>query len=255
MAPTIISDSPDAVFVVTGGNRGLGLEHVKQFLEKTKVKIVATARQPAKADQLNGLLKQHQARLSVIQLDTSEEASVEAAAKKVRQLHPEGVDLILNNAGTQEPFTRAVETSGKEYTRVLQTNVVGPFLVTQHFLPLLKKKNTKVVVNTSSICGSISATAAGAFKGLMLPYNSSKAAINMQTAVLANDLKAEGFTIIALHPGWVQTDMGNAAEGPLGGKPPLDPQTSIASQHKVILGLTKSQNGQYLDWEGKQMDY
>ena len=77
MAPTIISDSPDAVFVVTGGNRGLGLEHVKQFLEKTKVKIVATARQPAKADQLNGLLKQHQARLSVIQLDTSEEASVE----------------------------------------------------------------------------------------------------------------------------------------------------------------------------------
>ncbi len=70
--------------------------------------------------------------------------------------------------------------SGKEYTRVLQTNVVGPFLVTQHFLPLLKKKNTKVVVNTSSICGSISANAAGAFKGLLLPYNSSKAAINMR---------------------------------------------------------------------------
>ena len=70
--------------------------------------------------------------------------------------------------------------SGKEYTRVLQTNVVGPFLVTQHFLPLLKKKNTKVVVNTSSICGSISANAAGTFKGLLLPYNSSKAAINMR---------------------------------------------------------------------------
>ncbi len=77
MAPTIISDSPDAVFVVTGGNRGLGLEHVKQFLEKTKVKVVATARQPAKADQLNGLLKQHQDRLSVVELDTSEEASIE----------------------------------------------------------------------------------------------------------------------------------------------------------------------------------
>ena len=76
-----------------------------------------------------------------------------------------------------------------------------------------------------------------------------------ETAVLANDLKDEGFTVIALHPGWVQTDMGNAAEGPLGGKPPLDPNTSISGQHKVILGLTKSQNGQYLDWEGKKMDY
>lgn len=70
--------------------------------------------------------------------------------------------------------------SGSEYIRVLQTNVVGPFLITKHFLPLLKKKDTKVVVNTSSICGSISANAAGAFKGLLLAYNSSKAAINMR---------------------------------------------------------------------------
>lgn len=76
-----------------------------------------------------------------------------------------------------------------------------------------------------------------------------------ETAVLANDLKDEGFTFIALHPGWVQTDMGNAAEDHLGGKPPLRPETSIAGQHKVIMGLTSSQNGQYLDWEGKKMEY
>ena len=63
---------------------------------------------------------------------------------------------------------------------MLEVNVVGPFLVTKHFLPQLQKKPTKVVVNTSSICGSISGNAAGGFKGLMLPYNSSKAAINMR---------------------------------------------------------------------------
>lgn len=76
-----------------------------------------------------------------------------------------------------------------------------------------------------------------------------------ETAVLANDLKDEGFTFIALHPGWVQTDMGKKAEGKLGAKAPLDPATSIAGQHKVIMGLTKDQNGQYLNYEGQKMDY
>ncbi len=77
MAQTLVPNSADAVFIVTGGNRGLGFEHVKQFLEKTKVKIVATARQPAKADQLNGFLKQYKDRLSVTELDTGDEASIE----------------------------------------------------------------------------------------------------------------------------------------------------------------------------------
>ncbi len=71
---------------------------------------------------------------------------------------------------------------------MLQVNVVGPFLVTKHFLPLLKKKNTKVVINTSSICGSISTAASGAFKGFLLPYNCSKAAINMRKALTPSPL-------------------------------------------------------------------
>ena len=75
--------------------------------------------------------------------------------------------------------------SGTDYATVLGTNVVGPFLVTKYFLPLLKKKQTRVVVNTSSVCGSISANFNGDFGGMLLAYNSSKAAINMRTPSFA----------------------------------------------------------------------
>lgn len=77
MAPNVVSDTSETVFVVTGGNRGLGIEHVKQLLEKTKVMIVATARQPTKAEELNELHKQYSDRLSIIELDTSSEESIE----------------------------------------------------------------------------------------------------------------------------------------------------------------------------------
>lgn len=86
MAPTVVPSTSDTVFVITGANRGLGIEHVKQFMEKTKVKVVATARQPSKADELNELVKQYSDRLSVIELDTSSEKSIE-----VKHMHCSGV--------------------------------------------------------------------------------------------------------------------------------------------------------------------
>ena len=76
-----------------------------------------------------------------------------------------------------------------------------------------------------------------------------------EIAIFANDLEKENFTFLSLHPGWVQTDMGNAGEALGVGTPPLDPQTSIAGQHKVILNLSHEQNGQFLDWEGKKVEY
>ena len=137
MAPTIVPNTDSTVFIVTGGNRGLGLEHVKQFLEKSKVKVIATARQPEKADELQALAKQYHDRLSIVKLDNGDEASIEvriaqavsqvfagllrglcctlkstcmqAAAKEVQQQYPDGVDLILNNAGMQEPISRGIE--------------------------------------------------------------------------------------------------------------------------------------------------
>lgn len=84
MAPftgKLVPTDTSAVYVVTGGNRGLGIEHVKQFLEKTDAKVVATARQPSKADALNALAKKHQERVSVVELDTSSEPSIEVQTR------------------------------------------------------------------------------------------------------------------------------------------------------------------------------
>lgn len=76
-----------------------------------------------------------------------------------------------------------------------------------------------------------------------------------ETAVLGHDLKDEGFTFVALQPGYVSTDLGSAMTPHLGVAPPLDPPTSVASQQKVIFGLTRSNNGQFLDQEGNVTDY
>lgn len=252
----------DQVVVVTGASRGLGLEHVKQFLEKTQSKVVGTARSPAKADQLKALVQQYSGRLHVVALDTSDEDSIKAAAEEVSKLFPEGFDVLLNNAGTQEGTQRALETTGQAYTDVLVTNVVGPFLTTKHFLPLLKKKQTRKIVNTSSILGSVSWNRSGMkgenpFGPYFVAYNSAKAALNMQTSILANDLKDEGFTVIALHPGWVKTDMGNAAKDlPEAGEgPPLDAETSIAEQHKVIYSVTAKDSGKFIGYDGNELQY
>ncbi|KAL3158101.1 hypothetical protein ABBQ32_011704 [Trebouxia sp. C0010 RCD-2024] len=262
--PVLLPTDDKAVYVVTGANRGIGLEHARQFLEKTNAHVVCTVRKTSAVHHLQAFRDQGRSdRLLVVELDTTDESSIQAAAEQVDKAYPQGIDVLLNNAGNQEALCRAVETSGADYTAILAANVVGPFLVTKHFLPLLMKKNTRVVVNSSSICGSISATVSGGIGGenplasVLLPYNTSKAALNMQTAVLANDLKDDGFTIISLHPGWVRTDMGHASQAFDGGtsQPPLDVLTSVAGQRKVILGLSQKQNGMFLNWNGEKLDW
>lgn len=258
--PTLLPTDAEAVYVVTGGNRGLGLEHVRQFLEKTQARVVATTTHSptSDADNLRLLADQGKAhRLTVVTLDLSDESSIKAAAQQISQAHPNGIDLLLNNAGMQEPITRATETAGSEYVHVLTTNVVGPYLTTKYLLPLLMKKKTRVIVNTSSLYDSINATLDdneghhSPTGSVLLASNTSKAAINMQSAVLANDLRPDGFVVVALDTGWVRTETGNTTETLGHGSAPLDVLTSVAGQQKVIMALTQKQTGRYLNWDGK----
>lgn len=248
------------VIVVTGSNRSLGFHLTKAFLETTESHVVATARNIDKADALRELAVKFSDRVQLVQLDTENEDSVKAAAAEVAERH-DGIDLLFNNAGIQDGAqVKPLDLSPKQYEHILKVNVVGPFLTTTAFLPLLRKKQSRVVVNMSSGLGSIAAnrqasgpTANGtAMNTLMLGYCSSKAALNMQNSILANVLGAEGFCCLALCPGWTQTDMGMDTAQKLGIKAaPLTVEQSIKQQLEVLRGLTPANNGEYRNFEGK----
>jgi NAD(P)-dependent dehydrogenase (short-subunit alcohol dehydrogenase family) len=118
---------------------------------------------------------------------------VEGVSKNTFLFHTKSILII--NVG--------VSSSASDYVRVFETNVVGTALVTQKLLPALQKKKERKIFNISSILGSVELTYAGA----NAPYGVSKAAENMYTKTLAEDLKSDNFTVLAIHPGWVQTDM------------------------------------------------
>eukprot|EP00891_Asterochloris_glomerata_P004456 jgi/Astpho2/4456/Aster-00066 len=179
-----------------------------------------------------------------------------AAADVIAKQFSDGIDGLLNNAGIQEDVNiKPKEMDPAECLKVLDVNVVGPLRVTQKLLPLLLKRDTRKVVNISSLLGSISThkKQAHPMSSKYVAYNASKAALNMQTVVLANSLREDQVTIVALHPGWVETDLGTS-NGQL--KPPLNTHTSVAGQQRVIAGLKLEDSGRFVGFaDGKDLPY
>ncbi|DBA71352.1 TPA: hypothetical protein ACH3X2_011162 [Trebouxia sp. C0005] len=258
-----VSLNAQSVVVITGSSRGLGLEFVRQLLDTTESHVVATARDPQKADALTALAKQQPDRLKLVALDTGDESSIKAAAKEVASLYS-GVDLLINNAGIDEGVeTPVLELDAATYEKILKVNVVGPYLVTRTFVPLLLKRNTRTVVQMSSGLGSITRNRLGMTDPEKNPvgnkwiaYNASKAALNMQSSVFANELKKDKFCVVSLEPGWVDTDMGGGNARKMGmEKAPTDAHHSISTMLKTIQQLSIKDSGEFLTIDGNKMDY
>jgi len=126
---------------------------------------------------------------------------------------------------------------------VLNVNAVGTLRVVRVLLPRLREGKDRKIVNLTSILGSISDASGGRYA-----YRSSKAALNMVTKLLAEDLRGEGFRTVALHPGWVQTRMGGASA-------PVSPDQSIRGMLRIIDGLTAAQSGRVFDFEGQEIPW
>lgn len=235
--------------LVTGANRGVGLEFVRQLLARGD-RVVATCRQPGRATALNALSGEHPGRLHVLPLDVAEPKShASLVAELPLALGDDGrLDLLVNAAGVLHSGERFGKVTAAILDDSFRTNAAGPFLLTQALAPLLadacpeQGRRGARVANLSSELGSI--TDAGRFG--TPSYCISKAAQNMASVLLAHALQERGIVVAALHPGWVQTDMG----GPNATVPAAD---SVRGLLQVIDGLAPEDSGSFRDWRGETL--
>jgi NAD(P)-dependent dehydrogenase (short-subunit alcohol dehydrogenase family) len=199
--------SEKLVALVTGGNKGLGLEITKQLAERGYT-VLLGAREgkgigPAKKLEADGL------DVHPVTLDVTNAKDIDAVAKLIGEKFGR-LDVLVNNAGVMKG---GKEPTAEELRATYEANVIGPYELTQKLLPLLKKSKAGRVVNQSSILGSMATMgdAGGGASGFLFPaYSSSKAALNMLTVIQAQQLKGTKVKVNAAHPGWVKTDMGGS---------------------------------------------
>jgi NAD(P)-dependent dehydrogenase (short-subunit alcohol dehydrogenase family) len=226
--------------LVTGANRGLGLEFVRQLLARGD-HVVATCRHPGKATALNPLAGQFPGRLHVLPLDVADPKSIVELAREL-PLVCETLDLLVNSAGVLHSGERFGSLTPANLDDSFRTNARGPLLLAQALAPLLA--DGARVANITSELGSIASLARFGTPS----YNISKAAQNMVTALLAKALATRGIIVLALHPGWVQTDMGGSGAS-------LAPAQSVQGLLQVIDGATLQSSGQFLDWQGNALSW
>ncbi|MGY0560587.1 SDR family oxidoreductase [Luteimonas sp. A277] len=234
---------PNRQALVTGANRGLGLEFTRQLLARGD-RVVATCRQPGKATALNRLAGEYPGRLHVLPLEMAEPKS---HAELVRELpmvlgghdddRPGRLDLLLNNAGVLHSGERFGSVGADHLDHSFRTNAAGPFLLTQALAPLLA--DGARVVNLSSRLGSIASTERFGTPS----YNISKAGLNMATALLALALADRGIVVAAFSPGWVRTEMG-------GSEAEVAPEDAVAGVLRQVDALASADNGRFLGTDG-----
>jgi NAD(P)-dependent dehydrogenase (short-subunit alcohol dehydrogenase family) len=218
--------------VVTGANRGIGLEFARQLAARGG-EVIGTARDPSKARELRG------SGASVEELDVSSEKSVEDFG---RRLGGRAIDLLVNNAGIGEESVDVERVSADELERYFRTNATGPFRLAQSLLPNLRAGRRKLVVSLSSGLGSIE----GNREGGWVAYRASKAALNQLMRTFAAELSGERMIFVLLSPGWVRTRMGGPGAT-------LTPEESVRAMLKIVDGLTTRDNGKFYDHKGREV--
>ncbi|KAK7393957.1 hypothetical protein QQX98_013261 [Neonectria punicea] len=242
------SETKNTAYVVTGGNRGIGLGLVKALLVRPSTTVIATVRNEEAAASLRveveAITKGQNSSLDVVQIDFTAAPSPSQISQAVTIDH---VDILINNAAFSPPMTLATETPAEDLRLTFETNTIGPLMVFQALWPLLQKSAAPKLINVTSSVGCITHQEApgGA-------YGPSKAALNWLTRAL--HVQNEGLVAVALHPGWVQTRMGEFSKKEWGFPGPL-PETvdgSVQRILEVIDGATRETvSGKFVTYKGQ----
>jgi NAD(P)-dependent dehydrogenase (short-subunit alcohol dehydrogenase family) len=192
--------------LVTGGNKGIGLEVCRQ-LARRGYHVILSARSKERGEAAVAALAKEKLEVDFLALDTSDEANIRAAATELARRYS-ALHALINNAAiaSRRPI---LETGAEEIRETFITNTLGPILVTQALLPLLEAGAPSRVINVSSMLGSVQNMTDG-----WAAYGISKAALNAATRKLAKALRRRGISVVAASPGWVRTEMGGD-EAPL----------------------------------------
>ncbi|KPF83959.1 short-chain dehydrogenase [alpha proteobacterium AAP38] len=222
--------------VITGANRGIGLEFARQYAADGW-KVIATCRDLSNPGGLADV-----AAVELFALSVDDPASIKAFAGALKG---HSIDLLINNAGIMGPDLAAQSKDGVDaegWLETLKVNGLAPILVSLALRPLLSAGAK--VATVSSQLGSITETESGG----MYAYRASKAAINMGNRTLAADWRDDGITCIVMHPGWVQTDMG-------GPKAPVTPTDSVAGMRRVIAAAGPGDSGAFFAYDGRRIPW
>jgi NAD(P)-dependent dehydrogenase (short-subunit alcohol dehydrogenase family) len=233
--------------LISGANRGLGLEFARQYLADGW-QVLATMRRDSPA--LAALREQSPRRLQCHQLDVTDYPAIERLSVLLADT---SIDVLINNAGYlgKVPFASGgvdAQAFGRmdyaDWELTFRINVLGPMKLAEAFVEQVARSSERKIVTLTSMLGCMGLNASGGLYG----YRSTKAAVNSIMHSMSIDLRNRGILAVAVHPGWAQTDMGGAGAD-------LDVAESVRGVRQLIAGLTTSQLGRVHAWNGEILPY
>lgn len=230
-----------STILITGSNRGIGLELVRTFADRNW-HVLACCRRPQQAVELSAIAEESGGRVAIHPLDVADSEQIRSLAETCGDL---SIDILFNNAGIAGPSPQRfgpIDTG--EWLETLRINTLAPYHMAVAFVEQVARSRRRIIATIGSQLGSIADNTSGG----RYAYRTSKAAVHMVMKGLAVDLADRRITSVALHPGWVKTNIG-------GPQAPVSPAESAAGLYRVLATLTPEDSGKLWSWDGSQLPW